>query len=374
MQPNGLYRTDALCLLERLDAEQIMLAYIDAPWGAEPVNDDDVADVETEKELLSFLYRVFQHIRRVLDPSGNVFVHTGGRNSNKTRLVLDQIFGVKHHRADIIWPHARLPFKQDSIIRGHDTILCYSKAIYSLYNPQYRPLSRDDGKHIFSGRDENGLFKRVDMTTGVSLGDRIYTWKGVNPPAGRSWKYTRTRMEELDREGRLDYGENGQPRLKIYLSEQARTPISTLWDDIAPLRSADRGDLQSMQEKPMALLQRIIEIGSNRGDTILDPFCGTGTTLVAAQKVGRSWIGGDVSAEAFAASLHRLKVESSTAWRINPAIGVDLRLKSHGKRRTLKCLDGSHKPPAYLSQRVLAYYPNRILSRRINPRLRQTTL
>ena len=123
-----------------------------------------------------------------------------------------------------------------------------------------------------------------------------YEWKGFAPPT-YGWRYSQETMEKLDREGRIWYPDSKEkrPRLKRYLDEMSGTPIGNVWTDIAPINSQAQERLGYPTQKPLQLLERVIEASSNEGDIVLDPFCGCGTTIHAAQKLDRYWIGIDVT-------------------------------------------------------------------------------
>ena len=133
-------------------------------------------------------------------------------------------------------------------------------------------------------------------------------YKGYKPPE-KGWAVSRERMEEMDREGRIHFPADQTKRLrrKRYLDELAGETVDTLWDDIPPVNSQAQERLGYPTQKPEALLARILSASSNEGDVVLDPFCGCGTTITAAQTLGRQWIGIDVTNLAITLIRHRLK-------------------------------------------------------------------
>jgi site-specific DNA-methyltransferase (adenine-specific) len=133
------------------------------------------------------------------------------------------------------------------------------------------------------------------MTASRPGGDTLYEWNGVRPYKGRYWAYSRAKMEQFEREGRLVYTKTGMPEYKRYLDEMPGRSAQSLWDDISPLNSQAKERLGYPTQKPEALLERIINASSNEGDVVLDPFCGCGTAIAAAQKLDRRWIGIDVT-------------------------------------------------------------------------------
>jgi site-specific DNA-methyltransferase (adenine-specific) len=145
------------------------------------------------------------------------------------------------------------------------------------------------------------------LTAAKPGGDTSYEWKGHKPPEGRYWAYSKSNMEKFEREGRLYYTKTGLPRLKHYLDEMPGVSLQDIWIDIPPISSQTAERLGYPTQKPLALLERIIQVSSNEGDLILDPFCGCGTAIHAAQKLKRKWIGIDVTHLAIALQKYRLK-------------------------------------------------------------------
>jgi site-specific DNA-methyltransferase (adenine-specific) len=135
-----------------------------------------------------------------------------------------------------------------------------------------------------------------NMTSPNPRPNMMYEWKGhASPPYG--WRYSRETMARLDADGRVWYppSKDRRPRLKRYLNEMAGSAMNSIWTDIAPINSQARERLGYATQKPLALLERIIQASSNPGDTVLDPFCGCGTAVHAAQRLGRRWLGIDIT-------------------------------------------------------------------------------
>lgn len=138
---------------------------------------------------------------------------------------------------------------------------------------------------------------------GEAKGNPVFEWKGHT----RAWRYSRETMERLDREGRLYYSKTGYVRQKKYLEESKGVPIQDVWEDIPSLSGSHAERLGYPTQKPLALLERIVNASSDPGDVILDPFCGCGTTIAAAQKLDRKWIGIDVTHLSIALLKYRLQ-------------------------------------------------------------------
>ena len=145
------------------------------------------------------------------------------------------------------------------------------------------------------------------MTANKPGGDTSYEWKGVRPYKGRYWAFSKEKMEEFERQGRLVYTRSGMPEYKRYLDEMPGCPVQDVWDDISPLNSQARERLGYPTQKPLALLDRMITVSSSPNDIVLDAFCGCGTALVAAENLRRQWIGIDISPTACRVMAKRLR-------------------------------------------------------------------
>ena len=190
-----------------------------------------------------------------------------------------------------------------------DSILYFSKGSNPTWNQIYVPYSQ---KHIdtkFTYKDPDGrLFTTSDLRNPGVRPNLMYEYKGYKPhPNG--WAVSRKKMEQYDKEGRLWFppDKGGRIRLKRYLDEQPGQKIQNLWDDISPINSQAQERLGYPTQKPQALLERILATSSNEGDVVLDPFCGCGTTIHAAQKLRRPWIGIDITHLAISLIEKRLK-------------------------------------------------------------------
>ena len=147
--------------------------------------------------------------------------------------------------------------------------------------------------------DENGrLYKGENLTFSTANPSRQFEWRGTKPPSNRSWGMSLEQLEQLYLQGRILLKKDGTPRMdgwKIYLDETKGKPITANWTDIPRISNTARERLGYPTQKPLALLERIIKASSNSGDVVLDPFCGCGTAVDAAQRLGRRWIGIDIT-------------------------------------------------------------------------------
>jgi DNA modification methylase len=303
IQPNALYQTDCLALLERIPDEQINLVYLDPPWFSDEFTDTHAPLNESFQQYLNFLSRVFQQAQRVLADSGSLYMHSEPGLTAYVRILLDQIFR-KNFRGEFIIPKLR----RDKIgpSGGHESVLMYSKSNDFYYKEPTRPLSQEETRSRYSLTDNKGPFRLADLTSSISRPNMRYEWQGITPSPGRSWRYTKEKMAELAQNDQIYFHEAGKlPRLKIYLTDSSDVVIGNVWEDLPPWPNPKERMNYSTQ-RPLALLERIVVAGSKADDIIFDPFCGSGTALIAAQQLGRRWIGGDNSAESFNKTTERL--------------------------------------------------------------------
>jgi site-specific DNA-methyltransferase (adenine-specific) len=252
-------------------------------------------------------------LHRVLKPTGSLYLHCDPTANHYLKIVLDTIFGAENFVNEIVWKRsdAHSDAKQGAQHYGriHDVLLFYAKNQDVTFNAIYRPLPQNTIDNWYRNVEpETGRrYNKADVTGpgGASKGNPYYEWKGVT----RYWRYSRENMEKLDAEGKLVYSKSGMPYEKRYLDESKGVAVQDWWDDIQMLRGiSDDGErLGYPTQKPLALLERIIKASSNEGDLVLDPFCGCGTAIAAAQKLNRKWIGIDITHLSISLMKFRLK-------------------------------------------------------------------
>ncbi len=240
-------------------------------------------------------------MHRVLRHTGSFYLHCDPAGSHYLKILLDAIFGPGRFRTEIVWKRsaAHNDTKQGRQQHGHihDVLLFYTKGDEWTWNPIYTPYDQGylDAFYRYV-EPETGRRYRVDnLTAAKGGGDTEYEWKGAKPYEGRYWAYSRANMERFDREGRLYYAKSGMPSYKRYLDEMPGVALQDLWADIRPIGAQAAERMGYATQKPLTLLERIIESSSNPGDVILDAFCGCGTAVDAAQALDRRWIGIDVT-------------------------------------------------------------------------------
>lgn len=254
-----------------------------------------------ENDLMAYLTMMavrLLELHRVLKPTGSLYLHCDPTASHYLKILLDAVFGPQYFHNEIIWKrtssHGNVSANYGDVT---DTILYFSKIGQPKWNKPFVSLSDENirKKYTFVEHDGRRYTTRDLRNPGVRP-NLMYEYKGYKPhPNG--WSISLEKMKAYDEQGRLYFPstQEGRIRLKIYLDESKGQPLQNLWDDIPPLNSQAQERLGYPTQKPLALLERIINASSKPGDVILDPFCGCGTAVHAAQKLGRQWVGIDVT-------------------------------------------------------------------------------
>ncbi len=263
-------------------------------------------------------------IHRVLKPTGSIYLHCDPTASHYLKLLLDAIFGTAQFRADISWVR-QAGGKNDALKapgRVQDRLLFYGTAYYPANVRQ--PLTEAQRASYRIEHQTFGASKLSDLLAPkVSTGEPGIPWRGFDPSTkGRMWNPPRTgelgawieanvipgyrgmgthaRLDALDAAGLMHWPqkEGGWPTVIRPMAVSQGTPLTDLWDDVGVLARGAKERTGYPTQKPLALLERIIQASSNEGDLVLDPFCGCATALVAAEKLGREWVGIDLSPKA----------------------------------------------------------------------------
>lgn len=254
-------------------------------------------------------------LRRVLKPTGSIYLHCDPTASHYLKILMDAVYRPENFLNEVIWKRTHAHGGAKRLGPIHDTILFYAKSSQYIWNPVYTEYSDTYKESFFKYQDADGRRYRHTILTGsgVRNGSSGKPWRGINPtPIGRHWAvpgYVRSilpnpktetvqeALEQLDSIGRIVWPkkEGGTPCFKQYMDDMRGTPIQDVWTDISPIGAQAAERLGYPTQKPVALLERIVQASSNEGDLVLDPFCGCGTTIAAAQKLNRPWIGIDIT-------------------------------------------------------------------------------
>ncbi|MDR3298447.1 MAG: restriction endonuclease [Candidatus Accumulibacter sp.] len=277
-----------------------------------------------ENDMMAYLVMMagrLLELRRVLKPTGSLYLHCDSTASHYLKIVLDAVFGKENYRNEIIWKRSN---PKSHISRNFptctDTLLRYTKTNDYFYRQPYETHDPVYVESAYRYTDENGQYRLLPLLNpNDNRPNLTYEFLGIT----RVWRWTKERMEKAYREGIVVQAKPGAvPQYKKYLSESKGKTVTNCWTDIQ--QASGKESMGYPTQKPVALLERIIQASSNAGDIVLDPFCGCGTAVYAAQKLGRGWIGIDITHLAIALIEKRLKDAF-------PGIGFDV----HGTPKDL---------------------------------------
>ncbi len=266
-----------------------------------------------ESDMMAYLAMMAARLielHRVLKPTGSLYLHCDPTASHYLRVLLDSIFSPDKPKVEIIWQRTNAHnFRSAAWGRAHDTLLYYSRSDKPLFHPQYMAYGEAQlGRYKTDAQGRR--YKAENLTFSTSNSGRQFEWHGTRPPPNRSWGASREQLEAWLAEGRILLKRDGSPRLdglKVYLDDMPGKAVASVWTDIERIGNTSAERLGYPTQKPLALLERIIQASSNEGDLVLDPFCGCGTAVHAAQKLNRRWIGIDITHLAVSLIERRLK-------------------------------------------------------------------
>jgi len=328
---NRLYEGDNLKILRDLLSDsavygQVRLVYIDPPFGTgqsftishgrsstiSRVYTGHTAyhDSVTGKDYLDFLHPRLELIKELLADNGSIYVHIDCKIGHYVKVLLDDIFGTANFRSDITRIKCNPKnFKRYGYGNMKDMILFYTKGSKFVWNYPCERYTEEDLHRLFPKIDDNG--RRYTTTPLHAPGETRNgasgeSWNGRKPPVGRHWRSIPSVLTELNKAGMIEWSSNGNPRKKIFADEALKT--GKFMQDIWVFK--DPQYPQYPTEKNLDMLKLIVSASSNDDDLIMDCFCGSGGTLVAAQQLNRRWIGIDNSDIAIKICESRLGVES----------------------------------------------------------------
>ncbi|HEX4080041.1 MAG TPA: DNA methyltransferase [Rhizomicrobium sp.] len=283
-----------------------------------------------ENDMMAYLAMMavrLLELHRVLKPSGSLYLHCDPTASHYLKLLLDAIFGPREFLNEVIWKRT---FAHGSAKRYgpvHDTLLFFARDRELCQWTNFRIPHSDEYTSHFRQLDAGSgrRFQAITLTgAGVRSGESGRPWRGIDPTAvKRHWALpgkvlsglgvtsgtVQERLDELDRAGLIYWPDKtgGTPRLKQFEDELEGVSLGDVWTDIPPISAQARERLGYPTQKPLALMERVLQASSKEGDIVLDPFCGCGTTVHAAQKLNRQWIGVDITHLAISLIQKRLR-------------------------------------------------------------------
>lgn len=333
-----VYCGDNLEQLAKLPDACVDLIYIDPPfnsnrnyevfWGESKEKRSFDDRHESTQAYIDYMRPRCLALAKVLKPTGTIYYHCDWHASHYVKVMLDQLFGENNFQSEIIWKRTHAHGSAKRWAPVHDSIFMYAGSKDYTWTYPTVPHDFQYLKKHFRMSDpppSNRPFQPITLTgSGIRHGESGKPWRGVDPTkVGRHWaipgevmeryklagETVQHRLDALDAAGLIYWPRQGEgtPRLKWYADELGGMAMGTVWTDIAPLAANAAERLGYPTQKPLALLERIINASSNPNDIVLDAFCGCGTALVAAQNLGRQWIGIDISPTACRVMAKRLR-------------------------------------------------------------------
>lgn len=318
---NKIFWGDNLQVMSHMLKEyrgKIQLIYIDPPFDSKAqykktikVKSNDVSndmlafeekqynDIWTNDTYLQFMYERIILIRELLADTGSLWVHCDASKGHYIKVILDEVFGQDNFINHITWKrtfaHGDMGQGAKHLGRISDYILVYQKTPNVKLNSVYTPYEPEYVERVYKYQDDDGRkWQSVSLTGpgGASKGNPFYEFLGVS----RYWQYSKENMERLYAEGKIYQSKPGAvPRRKMYLDEAKGVPLQDIWTDIVPVQGAARENEFYPTQKPLTLLERIMEVATDPGDLVFDCFMGSGTTQAVAMKMGRKFIGADIN-------------------------------------------------------------------------------
>ncbi|NQW08952.1 MAG: site-specific DNA-methyltransferase [Alphaproteobacteria bacterium] len=308
---------DNFFVLNELLAEKkkATLFYLDPPYGTgfdfhSRELEHAYKDSMGQAAYLEFMRRRLILMRECLSDDGSIYVHIGHQMVAHLKVLMDEIFGVDNFRNLITRRKCSSKnFTRKQYANINDYILFYSKGkTYKWNQPGIEPEQAWIEKEYTKTDKLGRRFKLVPVhAPGTRNGETGQPWRGVLPPPGKHWQYAPSKLDELDRQGDIHWSRNSNPRRKVYLSSDKKRSLTDYWDQY---RDAHHQSIQITgypTEKNLQMIKMIVGASSDTGDLVIDPFCGSGTTLHAARDLGRRYIGIDASFSAAKATLRRMR-------------------------------------------------------------------
>lgn len=316
-----LYLADNINVLTSLLADKdvcgkVTLIYIDPPYntgGVFETRDFKHAydDRFTTINYLDFMRRRLELMRELLSDNGSIYMHLDSNMVFHVKVMMDEIFGGQNFKGMITRKKCKSKnFTSKTYGNISDYILFYSKTDNPVWNRPYEEWSDEKilKEYPYIEEGTGRRYKKVPIhAPGVRNGATGGMWRGMMPPEGKHWQFTPDKLDEMDSRGEIYWSSNGNPRRKVYLDQSNGVPVQDIWLDYLDVNNQNTLITGYPTEKNLDMLKRIVETSSQPGDLVLDCFAGSGTTLVAAEQLGRQWIGVDIGDQAIATIKERFK-------------------------------------------------------------------
>jgi adenine-specific DNA-methyltransferase len=314
--PNAVVLSDNFFVLHSLIQQRLKatLIYLDPPFctGME-FQSRRLQHAYTDKlgqaPYLEFMRRRLVLLREVMADDGSIYLHIGHQMVGHLKALMDEVFGGRNFRNLITRRKCSSKnFTSRQYANIHDYILFYTRSSNYRWN---QPGEKPDGSWIereYPKTDSRGRYKLVPVhAPGTRGGETGKPWRGKNPPPGKHWQYQPSKLDELDKRGEIHWSRSENPRRKVYLEAEKLLPLTDCWSKFRDAHHQSVRITGYPTEKNLDMLKVIVSASSDPGDLVIDPFCGSGTTLEAADMGQRAWIGIDESFAALKATLGRLR-------------------------------------------------------------------
>lgn len=288
---------DSRDLLKEVKSNTVDLIYIDPPYctGRDFYHfDDRFKSSEDYRNLL--ILPLIKECHRVLTDCGNIVVHVEPKISHHIRIVLDEVFGEKRFKNEIVWISGGNHKSKKQLQRNHDTLIVYQKGKESIFNPEHKEYDSETVRKAKMCPYRKKIYHTSALVNRqpnvVSRPNLRYEWNGNF----LQWHVSKEKMQMLHDQNRLEYSSTtGIPRVKKYLDEMEGIPVKDVWSDIKQIQGVEKLDYAT--QKPIALLNRIIKMFSNENSIVLDPCAGSGTVGRSAILNNRNYILFDLNLE-----------------------------------------------------------------------------
>ena len=314
---NSLVLSDNYIGLQKLLSShkgKVTLIYLDPPYGTGmDFQSRDLqhayADLMGTASWVEMMRRRLILMKELMTDDGSIYVHIGHQMLFHLKIIMDEVFGADNFRNLITRKKCS---SKNSTTKQYpnlnDYILFYSKSNKCKFNKPGIPASKAWIAREYNKVDNKGQYKLVPIhAPGTRNGATGTEWKGMLPPPGKHWQLLPSKLDALDAAGEIHWSKNGNPRRKVYLPDNKKVPITDYWDLYRDAHHQSNLITGYPTEKNLDMLKMIVETSTDEGDIVLDPFCGSGTTLQAARDMHRKWIGIDQSFTAIKTSLNRMR-------------------------------------------------------------------
>lgn len=307
---------------------KVTLVYIDPPFGIEHDfelrgqgrNKPTYKDSFEGDEYFKFLWPRLILLKELLSEKGSIYVHLGLEKAGYVKVLIDELFGSENFRNWISRKSCHSKnFTKNQYGSVQDCILFYSKSEMKWSRPYKGVTERMKKEYRYVEEETGRRYMKVPIyANGERNGKTGEKWRGMDPPEGKHWFTTPEKLDKLDEEGKIVWSSSGNPRKKVYLDEREGAPVTDIWTDFQDQTNQMQSITGYPTEKNEEMLKRILKASSEKGDIVLDSFAGSGTTLAAAEKLNRRWIGIDNNEEAIKTTTNRLMdIDNVSVFQLN---------------------------------------------------------